>query len=142
MADVLLRDSDVMSMAHSIELRVPFIDTQFIEWLWAQPAPFKAGHGQRKSALSEALRDLLPEEIRLRRKRGFTLPFPVWMRRELRPFLDDTFATTSVARTGLLDAAAVQAFWQGFLAGSDDREWSRVWSLAMLIAFANRRAAT
>ena len=64
MADVLLRDSDVMSMAHSIELRVPFIDAPFVEWLWAQPARFKAGGGQPKSALADALRGLLPEEIR------------------------------------------------------------------------------
>jgi len=138
MADVLLRDSDVMSMAHSIELRVPFLDRPFIEWLWAQPARFKTGGGQQKSALAAALRDVLPEEIRRRPKRGFTLPFAVWMRRELKPFLDDTFAPPSIARTGLLDAPAVQAFWQGFLIGTDDREWSRVWSLAMLNAFANR----
>ncbi len=141
MADVLLRDSDVMSMAHSLELRVPFIDRPFIEWLWAQPARFKTGGGRQKSALAAALRDILPEEIRQRPKRGFTLPFAVWMRRELKPFLDDMFATPSIARTGLLDAPAVQAFWQGFLQGRDDREWSRVWSLAMLIAFANRPRA-
>jgi len=130
-----------MSMAHSLELRVPFIDRPFIEWLWAQPARFKTGGGRQKSALAAALRDILPEEIRQRPKRGFTLPFAVWMRRELKPFLDDMFATPSIARTGLLDAPAVQAFWQGFLQGRDDREWSRVWSLAMLIAFANRPRA-
>ena len=138
MADVLLRDSDVMSMAHSLELRVPFIDGPFIEWLWAQPARFKAGGGQTKSALAGALHGSLPEAILRREKQGFTLPFPVWMRRELRPFLEDTFATASIARTGLLDAAPVQAFWRSFLAGKDDREWSRVWSLAVLIAFINR----
>jgi len=138
MADVLLRDSDVMSMAHSLELRVPFIDRPFIEWLWAQPARFKSGGGQPKAALAAALRDLLPGEILRRPKRGFTLPFAVWMRRDLKPFLDDTFAPASVVRTGLLDGPAAQAFWQRFLTGGDDREWSRVWSLAMLIAFANR----
>ena len=138
MADVLLRDSDVMSMAHSLELRVPFIDGPFIEWLWAQPARFKAGGGQTKSALADALRGLLPEAIRRREKQGFTLPFPVWMRRELRPFLEDTFATASLERTGLLDAPTVQAFVRNFLAGGVDREWSRVWSLAVLIAFLNR----
>ena len=138
MADMLLRDSDVMSMAHSLELRVPFIDGPFIEWLWAQPARFKAGGGQAKSALADALRGLLPEAIRRREKQGFTLPFPVWMRRELRPFLEDTFATASLERTGLLDATAVAAYGRNFLAGGNDREWSRVWSLAVLIAFLNR----
>jgi asparagine synthase (glutamine-hydrolysing) len=140
MADVLLRDSDVMSMAHSLELRVPYVDGPFIEWLWAQPARFKAGRGTGKSALADALRDVLPAEIRQRAKHGFTLPFAVWMRRELKPFLDDTFAPAAIARTGLLDVATVREFWQGFLAGHDDREWSRVWSLAVLIAFLNRAA--
>ena len=140
MADVLLRDSDVMSMAHSLELRVPFVDVPFVAWLWAQPARFKAGRGQPKSALAAALGGFLPDEIRLRPKRGFTLPFAVWMRRELEPFLEDTFAPASVAHSGLLDAAAAQAFWREFQAGQDDRAWSRVWSLAVLVAFLNRRS--
>jgi asparagine synthase (glutamine-hydrolysing) len=139
MADVLLRDSDVMSMAHSLELRVPFIDAPFIEWLWAQPARFKAGGGQAKSALAAALARVLPEEIRRREKHGFTLPFAVWMRRELKPFLEDTFTAASVARTDLLEPETVAAYWRRFLAGSDEREWSRIWSLAVLIAFLNRR---
>lgn len=141
MADVLLRDSDVMSMAHSIELRVPFVNAPFIEWLWAQPARFKSGGGQSKSALADALSNVLPEEIRSRRKRGFTLPFAVWMRRELKPFLEDTFATDSIERTGLLESIAVRSFWSNFVAGHDDRDWSRVWSLAILIAFINRGQA-
>ena len=61
------------------------------------------------------------------------------MRRELKPFLDETFSISSIDRTSLLDAPAVSAFWRDFLAGRDDREWSRVWSLAVLIAFLNRR---
>ena len=141
MADVLLRDSDVMSMAHSLELRVPFIDAPFVAWLWAQPARFKAERHGQKAALAAALRPVLPAEIRHRRKWGFTLPFAVWMRRELKPFLEATFAPDSVRGTGLLDPPTVQAFWQGFLAGHDDREWSRVWGLAVAIAFINRRRA-
>ena len=64
------------------------------------------------------------------------------MRRELKPFLEDTFATDSIERTGLLEPIAVRSFWSNFLAGNDGREWSRVWSLAILIAFINRRPFT
>jgi len=138
MADVLLRDSDVMSMAHSLELRVPFVDAPFIEWLWAQPAHFKAGGGGTKSALANALGALLPAEIRRRPKHGFTLPFAVWMRRDLQPFLGDTFSEASIARNGLLDVTTVREFWTRYLTGHDDHEWSRVWSLAILVAFLNR----
>ncbi len=138
MADVLLRDSDIMSMAHSLELRVPFVDRPLITWLWRQPAEWRTTPARPKSALVAAVRDLLPPGLAERRKRGFTLPFAVWMRGELRPFLDDTFAPASVSRSGLFVPAAVQERWHTFLAGNDSRSWSRVWSLAMLIAFANR----
>ncbi len=139
MTDVLLRDSDVMSMHHSLELRVPFIDRPFVEWLWRQPTAFKSDPGQPKSVLAAAAADVLPPGISTRKKRGFSLPFPVWMRGELRPFLDATFAPDSIARSGLFDAGAVAQRWQGFLKRDDTREWSRVWSLAVLVAFANRR---
>lgn len=141
MSDVLLRDSDVMSMQHSLELRVPFIDRPLIEWLWAQPAAFKSDPLHAKHALYAAVRDLLPPVFATRHKRGFSLPFPLWMKRELRPFLDETFSTASLVRADFFDRAAVQRLWQNFIAGDDTREWSRVWSLAVLIAFANRRAA-
>ncbi|HXQ80505.1 MAG TPA: asparagine synthase (glutamine-hydrolyzing) [Opitutaceae bacterium] len=141
MADVLLRDSDVMSMRHSLELRVPFIDRPLVEWIWRQPARFRDDRLSPKAALAEAVADVLPPGLASRRKRGFTLPFPVWMRKELRPFLEETFASASIARSGLFSAGPIQALWRGFVSGGDDREWSRVWSLAVLIAFVNKKRA-
>jgi asparagine synthase (glutamine-hydrolysing) len=141
MADVLLRDSDVMSMRHSLEVRVPFIDRPLIEWLWRQPVKFKHDPERPKAALFDATRDLLPPGLEHRRKQGFTMPFAVWMKNELRPFLDEVFSDASVGRSGLFARDGVQQFWRGFLAADDPREWSRVWSLAVLIAFLNRRPA-
>ncbi|HEY5078927.1 MAG TPA: asparagine synthase-related protein, partial [Opitutaceae bacterium] len=141
MADVLLRDSDVMSMRHSLELRVPFIDRPLVEWLWRQPTRFKDDPRHPKSALAEAVADILPPGLIKRRKRGFTLPFPIWMRTDLRPFLEDTFSESSVNRSGLFCAGPVRAFWERFASGGEAREWSRVWSLAVLISFVNRRRA-
>jgi len=138
MADVLLRDSDVMSMRHSLELRVPFVDRPLVEWLWRQPVKFREPARRPKAALFEAVRDLLPPGLEHRRKQGFSLPFAVWMRRELRPFLEETFSDASVDRSGLLARGPVQALWRRFLDGQDTREWSRVWSLAMLVAFLQR----
>ena len=138
MADVLLRDSDVFSMAHSLELRVPLVDTVLLEWLWPQPQEFKRHHRQPKQALADAVSDVVPAAIRRRPKQGFSLPFPRWMRHELRPFLEDCFAPGSLARCPWLDASAASQVWRNFLAGHDPRAWSRVWTLAVLIAFANR----
>ena len=139
MTDVLLRDSDVMSMSQSLELRVPFVDRPLVTWLARQPTAFKHTPASPKSALAFAVRDLLPPDLLGRPKRGFTLPFARWMRGPLKPFLEETFSAASVGRSGLFSPEAVQAHWRGFIAGHDTAEWSRVWSLAMLIAFVNRR---
>jgi asparagine synthase (glutamine-hydrolysing) len=139
MADLLLRDSDVMSMRHSLELRVPFVDRPLIEWLWRQPTNFKFTPKHPKDALAEAAIDILPPHMRSRRKHGFTLPFAVWMRRELKPFLDSAFDDSSVEKSGLFQRREVQSLWRNFLHDRDDRGWSRVWSLAVLISFTNRR---
>jgi asparagine synthase (glutamine-hydrolysing) len=141
MADVLLRDSDVMSMAHSLELRVPFIDRPLVAWLRRQPAEFRDTPQHPKTALATALADLLPPGMAARPKQGFTLPFPIWMRGELRPFLEETFSAASVGQSGMFAAPAVRQLWQGYLAKHDTREWSRVWSLAILIASLSRRAS-
>ncbi len=138
MTDVLLRDSDVMSMRHSLELRVPFVDRPLVRWLADQPTAFKHTPAQPKSALADAVRDLLPPDLLARKKRGFTLPYAVWMRGPLKPFLEETFSSASVGRSGLFDVHAVQTKWQKFLAGNDTIAWSRVWSLAILVAFINR----
>jgi asparagine synthase (glutamine-hydrolysing) len=140
MTDVLLRDSDVFSMAHSLELRVPFVDRVLLEWLWPQPAWFKYNPGVVKRALADATADVVPAAIRHRRKQGFTLPFSQWMRAELRPFLEETFSAAALARCPWLDAASALRLWTDFRTGRDDRAWSRVWTLAVLIAFANRDA--
>ena len=141
MADVLLRDSDVFSMAHSLELRVPFVDRVLLEWLWPQPAWFKYDPRRSKRALADATADIVPAAIRLRRKQGFTLPFSKWMRGELRPFLDETFSRASLASCPWLEGGEAAQSWEAYKQGGDTRSWSRVWTLAMLIAFANRGAA-
>ncbi len=139
MADVLLRDSDVMSMRHSLELRVPFVDRPLVEWLWRQPAHLKSSPEHPKRALADAVGDLLPPDVARRPKHGFALPFARWMKSELRPFLAETFSDASIDRSGLFARQPVQEFWTGFLGRNDTREWSRVWTLAVLIAFTNRR---
>jgi asparagine synthase (glutamine-hydrolysing) len=63
------------------------------------------------------------------------------MRSHLRPFLEETFAADSVGKSGFFAPAATRAVWGDFLRGGDNREWSRVWSLAVLISFLNRPAA-
>lgn len=142
MADVLLRDSDVCSMRHSLELRVPFIDRPFVTWLWSQRAEFKYEGDIRKAALARAFRDVLPPGMSERNKWGFTLPLSRWMHAELRPFMDEMFSDVSLNRTDFLDTKAVQRLWKDHLLTNDKRQWSRLWSLAVLVAFVNRQPST
>ena len=85
MRQQLLRDSDAMSMAHSIELRVPFLDSTFSRFAWRLGPEARDG----KRMFSRACADLLPEDILTRPKRGFTFPFAEWMTDALRPEIEE-----------------------------------------------------
>jgi asparagine synthase (glutamine-hydrolysing) len=113
-----------------------------IEWLWNQRVRYKNTPAQPKSALAGAVRDLLPSATAKRPKRGFTLPMALWMRGPLRPFLEETFSLSNITRSGFFNGAGVQARWQNFITGNDPREWSRVWTLAVAVAFVNRQFKT
>ena len=85
MLNTLLRDSDVMSMAHGLELRVPLIDHQLADKVMALPGAWKLDSNVPKPLLVGALKGALPNEIVHRKKQGFTLPFERWLREDLRP---------------------------------------------------------
>ena len=139
MAELLLRDSDEFSMRHSLELRVPFVDLPLVEWAWAQsPALLHPAGAAPKAHLAAACADLLPPALLQRKKRGFTLPFARWLRGPLRPFMEETLGSASAGRTGLFDPYYPGRLWRAYRDGRDDRAWSRVWSLAVLIHLANR----
>lgn len=131
MRNVLLRDSDVFSMAHGLELRVPFVDPVVAAASVAVADDVKLARGRTKPLLVDAIGDRLPREIWDRPKRGFTLPFDRWMRGTLRGEIGD--ALTSRERLGRvgLDPSAVARTWRGFLDGSVS--WSRPWTLYTLV---------
>lgn len=140
MADVLLRDADEFSMRHSLELRVPFLDLPLADWAWAQdPALLHAPGAAPKAHLAAAYADLLPPALLARRKRGFTLPFARWLRGPLQPFMENALGSAEVGRSGLFDPYEAGKIWRAYRDGSDDRAWSRVWSLAVLVTLANRQ---
>jgi len=139
MADVLLHDSDKMSMRHSLELRTPFVDVPLLNWVWSQKPDTKHGFTRPKGLLVEAFKDLLPPATVARRKRGFSLPFDRWLRCELKEFMNDTFQPDMIKRCPVLDPVEVRGRWTSFLSRQDPREWSRLWSLAVLIRHCNRK---
>jgi asparagine synthase (glutamine-hydrolysing) len=128
MRSTLLRDSDAMSMAQSIELRVPFLDYRLVEWcLEAGAADYSRGSG-RKLLLLRAAADLIPPEIGRRRKQGFALPMDRWMRGPLSSFV--ARGLSAIAQSGLLPAVDFPRLQREFQAGA--LPWARVWEFTVL----------
>jgi asparagine synthase (glutamine-hydrolysing) len=132
MHDVLLRDTDQMSMAHALEVRVPLLDHKLVEYVMGAPDSYKRPNGVPKSLLVSSLGDLLPHDIVHRPKRGFTLPFAEWMRGALRDFCEARLHPRRIASRGIFDADEVNRLWQAFLNGSPEVSWSRLWVLVAL----------
>ncbi len=137
MRNTLLRDSDVFSMAHSLELRVPFVDRDVARVAMSLPDSVKLRRGVSKPILFEAMEDLLPASLQAQPKRGFTLPFERWMRRELFEKIDCRLTSTHIENAGL-DTAATRRVWSEFQTGSNGMSWSRPWALYTLVRWAER----
>jgi asparagine synthase (glutamine-hydrolysing) len=129
MRNTLLRDSDFMSMAHGLELRVPFLDRTLVETCFRIPGARKVEGDSPKSLLLKSLGVELPREIVNRPKRGFTLPFETWLRGEMRPVVEAALTNSAWDQTSL-NASAARRVWNHFLAG--ETSWSRPWSLFVL----------
>lgn len=95
--DTLLRDSDVLSMAHSLEVRPVLLDHKLAEFVFSLPPSFKLAHGVGKRILIDALGPLLPRDILRRRKMGFELPLMYWMKSSLRERALDIFSSDTAA---------------------------------------------
>ena len=131
MLNTLLRDADVMSMAHGLEVRVPLIDHRLAEKLITLPGSWKMDRHTPKPLLVRALRGALPNRVIHRAKRGFTLPFEHWLREDLHAEVESTLTKIAVGPlSSLLNAAAVERVWKNFQEGRTS--WSRPWSLYVL----------
>jgi asparagine synthase (glutamine-hydrolysing) len=136
LANTLLRDTDCMSMCHSLEVRVPFLDTPLVEYLLALPESVKKNPAQPKSLLIEALGDALPQEIAKQTKRTFTFPWENWLRGSLGKRVAVGLADWAPALESSLGRESGQSVWKDFLAGRTS--WSRPWSLYVLNEWAKR----
>jgi asparagine synthase (glutamine-hydrolysing) len=128
--DQLLRDADVFSMAHSIEVRVPLLDHLVVEYAAALRPALKMSNGVNKPLLVGAVDDPLLFKAGAAKKRGFSFPMDRWMK-------DSGGGLEEMAVDGgLLDREAVRGLWKDFRAGR--LHWSRAWALTVLAASANQ----
>ena len=97
-----------MSMAVSLECRVPLLDHELLELAATIPAELKVRNGRLKHLMKDALADLLPADILDRKKRGFGTPMGAWLKRELAPVLRQLLSAKVVEQRGLFHYPVVQ----------------------------------
>jgi len=138
LADDLLVKTDRLSMAHSLELRVPFLDPLVAGFAAALPTAMKVRGTAKKRLLRRAVAPLLPKEIVRGRKQGFSIPLAAWLRGPLEPFAREVLSAPNLERQGYLDPAVV--------AGVLDRHCSRredlsrqLWGLMSLTLWGDRQ---
>jgi asparagine synthase (glutamine-hydrolysing) len=125
--DVLTK-VDRMSMAHSIESRVPLLDNQVIDFAATLPAHLKIKNGRRKHILKEAVRSLLPPGIIDRKKQGFGVPLGVWFRGGLTDVFSDVLRSPRTRQRGYFEPGFVDRLVEEHLGGRRDHTL-RLWQL-------------
>jgi len=127
MPDDFLHVEDTMSMANSIEARVPLLDNELIELSSKIPANLKYRDGYGKYIFKKAMEPLLPRDIIDRRKQGFAIPLDRWFRRELRDVTSDALFGVS---DGILNPDFLKVIWNQHQRGQYDRS-SSLWAVLM-----------
>src|SRR6266581_3254286 len=131
LADDVLALSDRMSMAHSLEIRVPLVDHELVERVFPLPDRVKIGLWQNKRLLKRALQRRLPDEHLRAPKRGFVGPTAAWLRHELRGMIEDELAPARLQRLGYFDPTVVR----GLLDDHFSRRHNRAGILWALLCF-------
>ncbi len=128
LVDDLLVKTDRASMAHSLEARVPYLDTVVTNLALALPTRHKIRGLSKKVLLRKAAAPLLPREIVHGKKRGFSIPAAAWLRGELEPFARETLAADVLRRQGFFDPGVVTRLLDDHVAGREDRS-RQLWGL-------------
>ena len=135
--NMLLRDTDMMSMAHPLEVRVPFMDHRLVEMMFQLPGHHKVSNqGNAKSLLVQSMKTLLPQNVQRRKKMGFTFPFEIWMCGALRSEIEPVLLSGMDQLDGILSQKSIDKVWNDFLAGQVS--WSRPWALYVLKSWINK----
>ncbi len=129
--DDILALSDRISMAHSLEVRVPLVDHVLVEAVFPLPDRTKIGRGRQKHLMRQALRGRLPAEHFRAPKRGFVGPTAEWLRHELRDLVTDELSESRMERLGMFDTQVIQRFLGEHLERKRNRE-TVLWNLLSL----------
>jgi asparagine synthase (glutamine-hydrolysing) len=130
LADDILVKADRASMAASLELRAPYLDTAVVEFAVRLPWRLKMSLTRTKVLLKRALNGVVPEEILRRPKKGFGIPVASWIRGPLRPLFEEVLSESALRDSGVFDPPAVRRLFQTHLDGRADLR-KPLWTLLM-----------
>jgi len=136
--NTLLRDIDVMSMAHSLEVRVPFLDHRLVEYTAGLPASLKYDPKICKKLLVKSLDTILPDNILKRRKMGFSFPMGLWLQRsDLKEVVRESFSSTGLKKRGIFKNAELSRILNtglkaDFTNPGSLKHYSKLWLLTVL----------
>jgi hypothetical protein len=136
----ILTKVDRASMAHSLEVRTPFLDYEFVEWAASLPAGVKLRGGEGKAVLKKALEPVLPREVLYRSKMGFAVPIDVWFRGSLKERLAATIKGPRLAESGIFDPAELARMVDDHHSGRRNHS-APLWTLLMFDGFLRQHEA-
>jgi asparagine synthase (glutamine-hydrolysing) len=126
----MLTKVDLMSMAHGLEVRVPFLDYTVVEFAFSLPTEYKIDGRLKKKIVQDAFRNELPRELYNRPKHGFEVPLLKWMRNELQSLIqNDLLKDAFVAEQGIFDPAEVRRLKEKLFSANPEDVHARLWGL-------------
>lgn len=137
LVDDLLALSDRTSMAHSLEMRVPFVDHKMVEFFWNIPDQFKIKGTNKKYLLKKAAERVLPHEVIYRKKKGFSVPLTIWFRDALKPFITEVLSDDSLTRSGYFNTKYVQQILDEHMRGQRNHD-EKLFALLSFSVWHNR----
>ncbi len=136
LSDDILVKVDRMSMANSLEARVPFLDHGVVEFSFSVPARLKMKNYQRKYVLKKAMEGVIPDEILRKKKQGFSIPIKNWLKNELRPMMCDVLNRESVEGDGLFRWDYIGTMIDDHLSGRENHS-HKLWALMVFKIWQN-----
>ena len=130
----ILTKVDRASMAHSLEVRVPFLDHKFVEWGFSIPSEINLEQGVGKKSLKRAMEPYLPHDVLYRKKMGFSVPLADWFRGPLKEMLYKGLLSEQMINCGYFDKVQLRKLIDQHVKGVRDNS-APLWSLMMFESF-------
>jgi asparagine synthase (glutamine-hydrolysing) len=128
----MLTKVDLMSMAHGLEIRTPFLDFEVVNFLFSLPDDFKINKNIRKRILQDAFREMLPDRLYNRPKKGFEVPMLKWLRNEMKPMIsDDLLSQRTVEDQGIFHYPEVERLKKQLNSSNPGDVHARIWGLVV-----------